>query len=92
MLSEVRRVQGEPPNPHFSILDHEIQLVPQDYIDSPDFADHKPCLYVVTKNVGFRQRNVDWIDDRLKNGGDQGLPLVKPWHPVAGGRQMPSCF
>ncbi len=68
-----------------NVLDHEIQLVPQDYIDCPDFADHKPCLYVVTKNVGFHQRNVEWIDDRLKNGGDKGRPLVKPWHSVAGG-------
>ncbi len=72
-----------------NVLDQEVQQVPQDYIDCPDFGEHKPCLYVVTKNVGFRQRNVEWIDDRLKNGGDKGNPLVKPRHPVAGGHRTP---
>ncbi len=71
------------------MLDREIQQVPQDYIDCPDFGEHKPCLYVVTKNVGFRQRNTDWIDDRLKNGGLKGEPLVKPRHPIAGRRRKP---
>ncbi len=35
------------------VLDHEIQKLPQDYIDNPDFAEHKPVLYLITKNVGF---------------------------------------
>ncbi len=72
-----------------NVLDHEIQQVPQDYIDCPDFGDHKSCLYGVTKNVGFHQRNVEWIDDRLKNGGEEGSPLVKLQHTVAGGRRKP---
>ncbi len=71
------------------MLDVEIQQLPQDFIDRPDFGDHKPCLYLVTKNVGFRQRNVEWIDDRLKNGGEDGMPLVKPRHPVASRRRKP---
>ncbi len=40
------------------LLDHEIQKLPQDYIDYPDFAEHKPVLYVITKNVGFCDRNI----------------------------------
>ncbi len=35
------------------VLDHEIQKLLQDYIDNPDFAEHKPALYLITKNVGF---------------------------------------
>ncbi len=39
------------------VLDHEIQQLPQDYMDWPDFGDHKPCLYLITKNVGSHDRN-----------------------------------
>ncbi len=71
------------------LLDKEIQQVPQDYIDCPDFGEHKPCLYVITKNVGFRQRNTEWINDNLKGGGMEGEPLVMPRHPIASGRRNP---
>ncbi len=36
-----------------NMLNHEIQKLPQDYIDLPDFAEQKPVLYLITKNVGF---------------------------------------
>ncbi len=69
-----------------NLLDHEIHQLPQDYVDRPDFDDHKPCLYLVTKNVGFRDRNVEWIDNRCKDGCEDETPPVKPRHPIASGR------
>ncbi len=72
-----------------NLLDLKIQQVPQDYIDQPDFGDHKPCLYLVTKNVGFRQRNVDRIDNKLNDGDLDGLAPTMPRHPVASRHQKP---
>ncbi len=72
-----------------NLLDHEIHQLPQDYIDRPDIEDHKPCLYLVTKNVGFRDRNVEWIDNRLKDGDGAGADPKMPWHLIAGGHQKP---
>ncbi len=70
------------------VLDHEIQNLPQDYIDCPDFAKHKPCLYLITKNVGFRGRNVEWMDDRCKDGDGASVAPTLPRHPITGGRRQ----
>ncbi len=71
------------------VLDHEIQNLPQDYIDRPDFGDHKPCLYLITKNVGFQGKHVEWIDNKCKDGDGDGQPPTLPQHPIAGGRRQP---
>ncbi len=68
------------------VLNHEIQNLPQDYIDHPDFAKHKPCLYLITKNVGFRGKNVEWIDNKCKDGDCNRVAPTLPRHPVASGR------
>ncbi len=62
------------------VLDHEIQNLPQDYIDHPDFAERKPCLYLITKHVGFRGKNVEWMDDKCKDG--DGARLSPPCQDI----------
>ncbi len=44
-----------------NLLDHEIHQLPQDYIDRPDFGDHKPCLHLVAKKCGLlrQKRQLD---------------------------------
>ncbi len=65
-----------------NVLDHEIQKLLQDYIDLPDFAEHKPILYLITKNVGFRDKNVEWMDNKRKDGDGANVTPTLPRHPM----------
>ncbi len=68
------------------LLDHEIQQLLQDYIDRPDFAEHKPVLYLITKNVGFRDKSIEWMDNVCKDGEGASVNPTLPRHPIASGR------
>ncbi len=54
--------------------------LPQDNIAGPDFAEQKPVLYLITKNVGFRECNGDWIDNACKDGDGISVPPTLPVH------------
>ncbi len=73
---------------HFVLdwLDHEVHQLPQDNIAGPDFAEWKPVLYLIMKNVGFREHNIDWIDNMHKDGDGMSVPPTLPRHPLASGR------
>ncbi len=56
------------------LLDHKVHQLPQDYIDRHDFAERKPVLYLIMKNVGFCDCNIDWIDNVSKDGDGMSVP------------------
>ncbi len=67
------------------LLNHEVHQLPQDNIDPPDFAERKPVLYVITKNMGFCKHNIDWIDNVRKDGDGMHVPPTLPRHPPTSG-------